>query len=214
MAARISLSGYRMNRLPFFLLFLLVFSSCKDQAHEQQLQQREAELTSREQALAQRETALALREQAMQQKETAAPPDSLAQTIPADTALLRQLPGTWATRMSCIETDCPGSAIGDSKNEQWKFVVEQNTVRATATANKKVIRVYSGTLEGNTLKMTAQHIPNETLADASFTVLLQAAGERRLEGRREISKPAPDNCHIVYSLELSKEPVKATISIR
>jgi hypothetical protein len=203
-----------MNKLIFLSLSLLFLLGCKDQEHEKQLQQREAELTQREQTLTQRETALARREQALLQKETASPPDTLAQTIPADTALLRSLPGTWATRMSCIETDCPGSALGDSKNEQWKFEVEQNTVRATATANKKVIRVYSGTLEGTELKMTAQHIPNETLPDASFTVLLQAAGERRLEGRREISKPTPDNCRIVYALELSKEPVKATISIR
>jgi len=203
-----------MKKPALLFLFLLVLVSCKDQAHEQQLQKREAELTRREQEIALRENALAVREQSLLQKEQTPPADTVQQVQPADTALLRTLPGTWATRMSCIETDCPGSAIGDSKNEQWEFSVEQNTVLAKASANKKIIRVYTGTLEGSELKMTAQHIPNETLPDASFTVLLQAAGERRLEGRREISKPAPDNCRIVYSLELTKEPVKATISIR
>lgn len=203
-----------MKKSALLILFLLVMAGCKDQAHEQQLQKREAEIARREQELALRENALTLREQRLLPKEQTLPTDTVQQVQPADTALLRSLPGTWATRMSCIETDCPGSAIGDSKNEQWEFVLEQNTVRATASANKKIIRVYVGTLEGSELKMTAQHIPNETLPDAIFTVLLQAAGERRLEGRREISKPAPDNCRIVYALELTKEPVKATISIR
>jgi len=203
-----------MKNPALLLLFLLVMASCKDQAHEQQLQKREAELSLREQEMAQRENALTLREQRLLAKEQTPPIDTVQQVLPADTALLRSLPGTWATRMSCIETDCPGSAIGDSKNEQWEFSVEQNTVRATASANKKIIRVYTGTLQGSELKMNAQHIPNETLPDASFVVQLQAAGERRLEGRREISKPAPDNCRIVYALELTKEPVKATISIR
>jgi hypothetical protein len=203
-----------MNKLVFLSISLLFLTGCRDQRREKQLQQREAALTRREQEVSQRETALALREQSLALKQAAPPQDTIPPAAPADTALLRSLPGTWATHMSCIETDCPGSAIGDSKNEQWEFAVEQNTVRATASFNNKVIRAYSGTLEGSELKMTARHIPNETLPDASFTVLLQGAGERRLEGRREISKPTPDNCRIVYALELTKEPAKATISIR
>jgi hypothetical protein len=116
---------------------------------------------------------------------------------------VRRLPGTWATRMSCIETDCSGSALGDSKNEQWEISYEQDAVLVRASVNNKVVRVYTGQLNGSTLELTAQHMAGETLPDAIITAQLQATSDRRLEGRREINRS--DNCRIVYALDLTKQ---------
>jgi hypothetical protein len=184
-------------------LGLLLLASCQNQERDQQLRAKEAELTRREQALVLRENALAVREQATQKAQQAA--DSVRGLPLPDSVLTRQLAGTWATRMNCIETDCAGSAIGDSKNEQWEFSHEQGTVLVQASANNKIVRVYTGTLQGDVLQLVARHQPGETLPDASIKVQLQLAADRRLEGRREITQA--DNCRIVYALTLSKEPL-------
>jgi hypothetical protein len=106
--------------------------------------------------------------------------------------------------MNCVETDCAGSAIGDSKNEQWEFSNEHGQVLVRASVNNKVVRVYSGQLQGSELQLTAQHQEGETLPDAIITAQLQLAADQRLEGRREINRP--DNCRIVYALTLTRAP--------
>jgi hypothetical protein len=183
-------------------LGLLLLAGCQNQEREQRLQKKEAELAHREQELLLREKALALREQADQKAQQAV--DSVRGLPLADTALVRNLAGTWATRMNCIETDCAGSAIGDSKNEQWEFSNEQGQVLVRASVNNKVVRVYTGQLQGSELQLTAQHQEGETLPDAIITAQLQLSADQRLEGRREINRP--DNCRIVYALTLTRAP--------
>lgn len=191
-----------MRKIVLFPLSLLLLAGCQNQEREQRLQKKEAELAHREQEILLREKALTLREQATQKAQQAA--DSARNVAPADSALANTLAGTWVTRMNCIETDCAGSAIGDSKNEQWEFSHEQGDVLVKASANNKIVRVYTGTLQGSELQLTAQHLEGETLPDAAITVQLQLTADKRLEGRREINRP--DNCRIVYALTLTREP--------
>lgn len=190
------------KRTLFLLLGLLLLLGCQNQAREQQLRQREAALAQREQQLVLREQALALREQ--QPAPPPAPvPDSAQTASLADSTRARRLAGTWDTRMSCIETDCPGSAIGDSKSEQWQISYAAGTVLVRATVKNQLVRVYAGTLTGNVLELTAQHQPNEQLPDARITAQLELADDdRHLEGRREIERPT--NCRIVYALDLTR----------
>ncbi len=191
-----------MRKTVLLPLLLLLLAGCQNQEREQRLQKKEAELAHREQELLLREKALTLREQADQKAQQAV--DSVRGLPLADSALVRNLAGTWATRMNCIETDCPGSAIGDSKNEQWEFSYDQGNVLVKASANNKVVRVYTGQLQGSELQLTAQHQEGETLPDATITAQLQLTADKRLEGRREINRP--DNCRIVYALTLTREP--------
>ena len=202
-----------MKKIILLPFILLVLSGCQNQELERQLQKREADLNHREQELLLRENAVALREQNLAKEKQVL--DSTSQTVPAaDTALVRRLPGSWVTRMNCIETDCPGSALGDSKNEQWEISYEQDAVLVRASANNKVVRVYTGKINGSVLELTAQHSENDALTNAAITVQLQASSDRHLEGRREINKSDPDNCRIVYALELTREPVKTSILVR
>lgn len=204
-----------INRLYLPLLLLLLLAGCRNEEREKQLQAREAALTQREQELLLREQKMVLREEAVAQSEQRHARqlqvhDSLRALTPADSTLARMLPGVWATRMSCIETDCSGSAIGDSKSEQWQISYQGATVLVKATVNDQIVRVYTGALNGSTLELTAQHLPDEPQPAAQMTVQLQAANDQRLEGRREITRSTP--CRIVYALELTKE--KASIPTR
>jgi hypothetical protein len=183
--------------LPLVMLFLC---GCQNQEREKRLVQREAELAQREQELLIRENRLNMLEQRLAKQAQ----DS-TQKASVDSAGVDNLVGTWNTRMNCIETDCPGSAIGDSKTEQWQISYEAGAFLVKATVNNQIARVYSGTLTGNTLELTAQHLPNESLPDASITAQLEVVGDQRLQGRRVIDRP--NTCRIVYALDMTKEPI-------
>lgn len=184
--------------LPLVLLFL---AGCQNQEREKRLAQREAELAQREQELLIRENSLKMREQSL----ATTAQDSTQKPVAVDSALVGTLVGTWTTLMNCIETDCQGSAIGDSKTEQWQITYEGGAFLVKATVNNQIARVYSGTLMGNALELTAQHLPNESLPDASITAQLEIVGEQRLQGRRVIDRP--NTCRIVYALDMTKEPI-------
>ncbi|UOR06574.1 hypothetical protein MUN82_05620 [Hymenobacter aerilatus] len=190
-----------MKNIVFFTFVLLFLGSCQDQERERRLKKKEVELTQKEQALLLRENALALREQSIAKEVHV-----LDSTRQASLDSTQYNPtGVWAARMNCIETDCPGSAIGDSKNEQWEISYQQSGILVQASVNNRIVRLYTGTLTGNTLTLNAQHTDDEALPDANtnITVQLQAATEQRLEGQRIIERPG--NCRIIYALELTKK---------
>jgi len=105
-----------MIRIPFlFLLFFLTaFFSCNSGKRETALQTWEDSLASKEKELLAREKTLEIREAEILKKEQSL--DSLRsdsmQTINP------KLAGTWSVKMTCTETTCTGSAVGDTKNEQ------------------------------------------------------------------------------------------------
>jgi len=156
---------YRVKKAVLLPLCLLLLVGCQNQEREQRLQKKEAELAHREQELLLREKALARREQADQKAQKAV--DSVRSLPQADSALTRNLAGTWAARMNCIETDCAGSAIGDSKNEQWEFSYEQGAVLVRASVNNKVVRVYTGQ-PLNTLARLVAVVPPHAELEAGF----------------------------------------------
>ena len=64
--------------------------------------------------------------------------------------------------MTCIETTCPGSAVGDTKTETWDINYENNLIIAKAMANNKLVRVYTGSYDGTNLTLS------EDVANTSF----------------------------------------------
>ena len=111
------------------------------------------------------------------------------------------LEGNWSITMQCIETSCEGSAIGDTKTEQWNIAYQNNKVVVNATSNKKLIRTYTGIFKENTLELTAQQpLDTETHMDVMLTPHPTTAN--LMEGRRVINQGG--KCKIVYSLKAEK----------
>ena len=181
------------------LLFLLFFlGGCGLQEREEALQIRETELAQREALLYQREQALAAREAEITRQTQLA--DSLAQ----DT-LLRfepRLIGRWNTRMTCTETTCPGSAIGDTKTEIWEFSYEGNRLLVHAIVKDRVVRIYSGQNTVNGIQLVEEVMPTDG-TPTRITVKLSLKDDNTLEGQREILRE--DDCRIVYALQLKKQ---------
>ena len=190
-----------MNRSIYILLvFLFVFSSCYDKKKEQFLHKKEIELAQKEQQLILKEKTLQIKEQELTDRVKRL--DS-TQINPADTAIyIEALAGTWDVRMTCIETSCPGSAIGDTKNEQWEIGYQNDVLLAKATVRGKLVRVYSGISTSRGIELAAR--PGVDQADASTRMLvrLQRNTSGKLMGSREIIRGS--DCKIVYALELSK----------
>jgi hypothetical protein len=111
--------------------------------------------------------------------------------------------GGWDVKMVCIETNCQGSAVGDTKIEVWELSRQGNIYIATAAAGGQVSRVYHGTLKENILEMNVQQ-PLTPATEPLPTILVRVnkKSEDRLEGVREITR---EDCRIVYNMEMTKK---------
>ena len=193
-----------MKWLPFFLvLFLLTAVGCDTQKREKVLQLKEAELNRRDQELLIREQTVQLKEEELLNREKLL--DSLTNNNVADTLLTLHpaLPGLYNVTMRCTETTCAGSAVGDTKNEQWEVSFENNTVVVKAMADKKLVRLYKGTYVGNSIELTAQTDASTATQPGNMIVRLQETNDKGLDGTREITRP--ENCRIIYDLDLQKQ---------
>ena len=177
------------------LLLLFVVSGCTDDKKEKELQKKEAELSQKEQELLLREKKIELKEQQLLELDT--------NKVEADSSIYNPaLPGNWSVEMRCIETNCPGSAIGDTKNEQWQISYENGNILTKAIVDKRLVRVYSGTFKNDILKLSANQSTTDSQPSATMGVELQFTNENRLEGRRIIVRE--DGCRIVYAINLTK----------
>ena len=171
------------------LLFLL--QSCG-------LKEREQNLTRREKEIAQKQTDLLLKEQQLAQKEKdlAAKElslDSTRRQIDSVNIYNADLIGKWSVKMNCTETTCEGSAIGDTKSEQWEINYNpDHSVTVKAFAGKNLSRIYTGYY-----KTTGLHLVDEN----TIHVTLSLKSKDKMEGIREILQP---NCKIIYSISAEK----------
>jgi hypothetical protein len=190
----------------FFLIsafILLLLPACNSDDRKKALDQKEAELNRLERELQLKQQSLALKEEELAQKERSI--DSVSIKITRDTlaGLHPGLPGLYNVTMRCTETTCPGSAVGDTKTEQWQLVFENNQVIVNAMSGKKLVRVYMGGYVGNTMELLAQTDTVTGLQTGNMVVRLQETRENRLRGMREITRQ--DNCRIIYDLDLEKQ---------
>lgn len=188
--------------LIFSVLFIFAFSGCNLRKREIEVEKRTAEMNEKEQQLTLKEQSLEFREQLLIEREKIL--DSTSKKIANDSLYKEfpQLPGTWNVKMICIETNCPGSAVGDTKTEQWDFSFQDNVIIATAVSNNQLVRIYSGHYTGNSIRLTVQKdsADNQT---AKMAVRLQNIKDKEIEGEREIVQSA--GCRIVYALQLRKQ---------
>jgi len=186
--------------MKWILLMGIVFiSGCGLRQREMELNRKMQELNVKEQELALKEQSLSIKEEQLNEKEKSL--DSTKNVVNDSLFVQHQkLPGTWMVEMQCTETNCPGSAVGDVKNEQWDFKFQNNMVIASAMSNNQLVRVYTGDYVGNTLKLAVQQ--DSTDASAKIVVRLQQIKDKEMTGDREITQA--NGCRILYSLRLKK----------
>ena len=189
------------------ILFLFLIASCKSRHREKQLAQREREVNGKEQELLLKEKTLEFREQELNEKlkridsilarDSAAANGPLTDSVIIDSTII----GNWAVKMTCTETTCPGSAIGDVKTEQWTLLYDGNHIVAKASDGGSLVRTYSGLYKGRNIELIEHR--DSLVYDTRMVVRLQVINDKTIEGQREIIRD--DNCKIVYALQMNKQ---------
>ena len=193
-------------RYHFFLVLILILiltsflQGCDLRQREEALNQKEALLNQREQELLLKEKTLQLKEEDLVKREQRIDSTRLQDSVAVYNAAL---PGTWDVKMVGSETTCPGSAVGDTKNEIWEITYQENNVIAKAMVNDELVRTYSGFFTGNTLELvdTRENVPGQP--PTRIVVRLRLAKENVLEGTREIERIG--ECKIVYQIVMNKK---------
>ena len=191
-----------MKLIILFLILSFLNSGCGLRERELELEKKMNEVSQKEQELFLKEKSLQAKEEELAKKVKQL--DSTANN-PADSvfALHTQLTGKWNVTMRCTETTCSGSAVGDTKNEQWEFSFQNNVIVAQAFSGNKLVRVYSGTGNGNSVELSTQPDNADPSLSTKMIVRIQEIKENQMQGQREIVRP--DNCHIVYALDFTKQ---------
>jgi hypothetical protein len=114
-----------------------------------------------------------------------------------------ELPGTWNVEMSCTETTCSGSAVGDTKSEIWEISYQGKLIIAKVIEKDKLSRVYTGYYSGNDLELNYQDYAAAAEKATVMTVRLKELSPGQMEGRREINRG--ETCKIVYTVGMKKK---------
>lgn len=178
------------------LAFIIILCSCGSDEKVKNIRKREKQINEKEQQLMLFEQQLKLKEEGLIKREKFI--DSLRKQTDTISLYNPDIIGNWQVRMSCIETTCESSAIGDTKTERWNISYKNNIVIAKAITNEKVTRIYTGLFNGTGIQLTAQQSAAETVIKVFLTYPIN----NKMEGEREIIQGG--NCKIIYSLEAEK----------
>lgn len=189
-----------MKRIIFQAIFIMLFASgCNNKAREAALDKRELELNMREQQLLIKEKQLVLKEEELNERVL-----KLDSTIVDSTGIFNPvLVGFWDAKMVCTETSCPGSAIGDTKAENWEIGYENNHLVVKAMTGNKLVRVYTGKYDGINIMLTEDVAEASQSPATKLLVRLVVKDKNNLAGQREILREK--DCKIIYSLQLSRQ---------
>lgn len=181
------------------LLFTITLCGCGMRQREEALNKREAAINEREQTLVLKEKSLQLKEEELMAQKA-----QMDSTVLVDTTYIINpaLTGKWDVKMTCTETTCSGSAVGDVKNEQWEISYQGNKLIAKAMANDQLVRVYTGFYTGNTIELVEDVNSAIVPSLTKMIVRLRLKDDAKLEGEREIIREK--NCKVVYALQAVK----------
>jgi len=187
----------------YFLLaiYLVIGSGCGLRQREEALVKKENEINQKEQRLLLLEKQLQLKEEELVQRQKSMDSTQMQMDLADSVQVNPAVVGNWSVTMRCTVTTCEGSAVGDTKNENWQIAYQGANVIVKAMADNKLVRVYSGTFSENSLDLVAQQEPEAP--NTKITVKLSFKTPTELEGTREIIRA--DVCHIVYALTLKKQ---------
>ncbi|MEJ7556817.1 MAG: hypothetical protein WKF66_00815 [Pedobacter sp.] len=180
---------------PAILIVILALSlqGCGQSEREKNLQEQQMEINKKEQQLFVWEQRLKLREQEL----NAARHVLDSSHLQIDTAYNPLITGKWVAKMICTKTSCDGSAIGDTKTEQWDISYNGEEVVVKAYSGPVLIRVYTGSYKNKVLKIVDEKPNLEALISANLNFI----DSTRMDGLREISQK---DCKIIYELTLEK----------
>ena len=189
-----------MKRFVFYLLILTFFiSGCDLRKREEQLEAKEAVLNQKEQELLLKEKTLQIKEDELLLRERKT--DS---TVKTDTTSLYNtaIIGFWSVKMTCTEATCAGSAVGDTKTEQWNISYEANTIIAKAMSDDKLVRTYTGIPAGEVIELVEGPHANVSQSATKMIVRLRLINSTAMDGKREIIR---NNCKVIYDLKMEKQ---------
>lgn len=170
------------------MISLVFLQGCGISEREKNLKKAQQEMVRKEQQLLKWEQRLKIREMALEEANS-----------DADTTLSHhpEISGRWAVKMTCIETNCEGSALGDTKTEQWVVSFKGNAVVVKAYSGVVLTRVYIGAYENEVLKVADDNPGTDAVisADLNFSTL------KRVEGTREVKQK---DCKITYSISAER----------
>jgi len=191
-----------MKYIILFSFLSFFIPACGLREREQELEKKMNEINQKEQELLLKEKSLQLREDELAKRKKQL--DSTANN-PADSFFAKhtQVPGKWDVTMRCTETTCSGSAVGDTKNEQWELSFQNNGIVAQAFSDNKLVRVYSGKNANDLIQLSTEPDNADAALATKMIVRINVIEESNMHGTREIIRP--DNCHIVYALDFARQ---------
>jgi len=178
-----------------FILIISFLAACVNREDSDELKSREMKVSQKEEELRIFEQQLITRDIELKSREKLL--DSLEYTGDTTGVYNAKLIGNWTVNMKCIETNCEGSALGDTKTERWNIAYHNNRVVVKVMSKNIITRVYLGvyTEAGLALQSKQQDL-------TSMSIQLNQLSDTKMEGVREINQGG--NCKIVYSVGLSK----------
>ena len=188
-----------MKKFCWVAALLFFCYGCGDRAREEALAAKEQDLIKREQALQIRADSLLLKETRLRQE---------AQRLDSslrDTTIVYNpdLVGRWNAKMTCTETNCHGSAVGDSKTEVWDINYSRTRVIAKVMEGNKLSRIYTGSFAGNQLELMEDVSQTPGVTGTQIIVRLTLSDPKTMNGQREIVRSG--DCRILYELQLKKQ---------
>lgn len=196
-----------MQKLKYFSIItsIVLLSGCGIQEQREQLNEQAVLLRQKEQELALRSQELDAREQLLDERQKKM--DSVLVGKDTLSNIFPEIPGRWLAKMVCTDASCPGSALGDTKVEQWAVTFQNNLVVVKAMNNKfQLTRIYTGTIATDGIISLKAETPNDSLQVvqyAEIAIQLKQTGSGTLEGQRQLIQP--EGCRVTYSLDLKKQ---------
>lgn len=178
----------------YLLLFSFIMFSCNNQ-EAQQMKARGVALEKLRDSLLVKERELDLKAQELEKREQML--DTTNSNVP-EGIINPNLTGKWQVKMTCVETNCSGSAIGDVRNEQWNLSYRNDLFIVEGMTNGAVNTLYTGLYNGSELQLNAD---NQATGTVISIVLTPSEGGVML-GRREVTQAG--GCKIFYRLNLNK----------
>lgn len=182
-----------MKKIFFVALSFFLFS-CSNQ-EEQQLKERSAALEKLGDSLAIQARELDLKAQELEKREKML--DSTSTNVP-EGIMNPNLTGKWQVKMTCVETNCSGSAIGDVRNDQWNIAYRNDLFIVEGITNGAVNTLYTGIYNGQEMQLNS----GQTAAGTVISIVLTPGEAGSMVGRREVTQAG--GCKIFYKLNLSK----------
>lgn len=193
-----------MNKFIYVSTFLLIaagLSSCGFEERKKALDARETSLKEREQNLLVKEKMLLQLEDSI--KLSIAQQDSMTLSLKnTGLPLPDSLQATWNVNMLCTQTNCSGSAVGDTRKESWTFTGGDSTgVYVKAMQGENLVRVYSGIFDGSGFVLSTPNVSGDVNA-TTMNVKLTINSPDKLSGTRIIQQA--DGCTITYKVDADR----------